>query len=316
MGKRLGLVACLVCALAATGSRAEAQFGPQPPHQLFYQSTTVARLNPLGLISFFQMGYRKRLYLSNSVFVRDNYFGIGVTGSASPAFGRGGLLVELQPVPFVRLWASYEAVGYFGTFDFLPSFQNADGANWSDSALGDASDAGRNYPTTGTQLTVSGTLQARVGPAVLRSVLRATRPDYDLRRDDEVFYDVFYDILMANRGWMTTNDLDAFYIHQDRWTVGVRYTWSRSYMPDRVFSDPMNPGNDVVTHRLGPVLVYTFFQKYKARYNGPSILFAVNWWLKHPYRTGQDVSQAFPYVLLGFSFQGDLLAPPSRDDDD
>jgi hypothetical protein len=304
----------VVVVLGSMGSsRAEAQFGPQPPHQLFYSDTTVARLNPLGLISFFQLGYRKRLFLSNSVFVRDNYFGIGVTGSVSPAFARGGLLVELQPVPFVRLWASYEAVGYFGTFDFLPSFANANTADWSDSALGDAADDGRNYPGTGTQLTVSGTLQARVGPAVLRSVLRATRPDYDLRRDDEVFYDIFYDILMANRGWMTTNDLDAFYIHQDRWTVGIRYTWSRSYLPERVM-DPMGPEmGDVVTHRAGPVVAYTFFQKYKARYNGPTILLAVNWWLKHPYRTGEDVSQAFPYVLLGFSFQGDLLAPPSDD---
>lgn len=32
----------------------------------------------------------------------------------------------------------------------------------------------------------------------------------------------------------------------------------------------------------------------------------VNWWLEHPYRTGQEVSQAVPYIVLGFAFNGDI----------
>jgi hypothetical protein len=35
-----------------------------------------------------------------------------------------------------------------------------------------------------------------------------------------------------------------------------------------------------------------------------------SWYLKHRYRTGQDVSQAVPYVVLGFAFTSDLV--PAR----
>ncbi|MBX3250605.1 MAG: hypothetical protein KF901_25735 [Myxococcales bacterium] len=327
--KRTSTAALVALTLLMTvESRAEAQFGPQPPHQFFYQSTTVARLNPLGLITFFQFNYRKRLYQSNSIFFRDNYVGLGVMGSASPAFARGGLLFELQPLPFMRFWAAYEMHGYFGTFQFLPSFTDSsaprppggDGMpgmgapGFSDTQLREDTDRGSNYAATGTQLTLSATLQAKLGPAAIRSVARGVRPDYDLRAGDNVFYDIFFDMLIANRGWMWTNDLDIFYVHDDRFNIGIRYTWSRSFFPERAQGpreggDGERPGMDsYATHRIGPVFAWTPWREYKSRFNGPTLIVAINWWVQHPYRRGQDVSAAFPYTIIGFSFQGDLLA--------
>ncbi len=294
---------------------AEAQFGPQPPNQLYYRTTTVARLNPLGLINFSQFTYRRRLFQSNSIFTRDNYIGFGVVPTLSPAFGRIGAQLEFQPVPFLRFWATYEFVGYFGTFDYMQSFANAN-ADYSDSDLDDLDP----YSMTGSQLTLSGTLQAKLGPLALRSVLRATRPDYDLRGDDPVYYDILWDSMIENENWFFNNDFDLLYLHQDRFTVGIRYTWTRAF-----FSGDAFPGtdctmadcrSDIRTHRIGPLFAYTHFKEYKARYNGPTFLVAINWWLKHPYRTGQDVSQAFPYIILGFSFSGDLLAPPRREQEE
>ncbi len=296
---------------------ASAQYGPQPPNQMYYQSVTVARLNPLGLISFSQFTYRRRLFQSNSIFTRDNYIGIGIAPSVSPAFGRLGAMLELQPVPFLRFWAMYELVGYYGTFQFMQSFDSPN-AEYSDSTLDDLEETGTNYGLLGSQLTLSGTLQAKVGPAAVRSVLRATRPDYDLRDGDSVFYDAFYDTLVADRGWMLNNDLDVLILPRDQWTIGVRYTWNRSFFRESDYpAGEMDRRGDIVTHRVGPILAYTHFKEYKARFNGPTVLLVLNWWVKHPYRTGEDVHQAIPYVLLGFAFRGDLTAPPrDRSDSD
>ena len=38
------------------------------------------------------------------------------------------------------------------------------------------------------------------------------------------------------------------------------------------------------------------------------LILNVAWYLQHRYRTGAEVSQAVPYVVLGFAFQSDLLS--------
>lgn len=299
---------CVTLMLCALPERGAAQFGPQPPHQVYYQSLTAARVNPFGAFSLLQLTYRKRLFQSSSIFLRDNYVGFGLSTVLSPSFARVGPMVELQPVPFLRFTASYHYLGYFGNFQFLTSYPEGSdprAVDWSDTALDAGESAGLNYSTTGTQLTLSGTLQAKVGPAAIRSTFRAVRSDYDLRSGDDLVYDIAYDVLVANEGWMTTNDLDAIYLPRDSWAIGVRYTRTRSYFDGE---------GSILTQRVGPLLAYTFFKEYKERFNGPTLLLILNWWVDHPFRTGEDTSQAFPYVVLGFRFNGDLTAPPSSDD--
>ena len=124
------------------------------------------------------------------------------------------------------------------------------------------------------------------------------------------------------------------YLHADKWTVGARYTLVTP------FYDDAPRGNNGPFDRIGPVLAYTFFKKYKDSFNGPSIILLMRWWTRHRWRTGDamgctqgviagdgcastdplvpsngrlvtdGVSQAFPYIIIGFDFRGDLLPNP------
>ena len=53
-------------------------------------------------------------------------------------------------------------------------------------------------------------------------------------------------------------------------------------------------------------MVYRLNDTTGTAFNQPTVFAMANWWLSHRYRTGEEVSQAFPYVLLGFAFNGDL----------
>ena len=43
------------------------------------------------------------------------------------------------------------------------------------------------------------------------------------------------------------------------------------------------------------------------RFNRPTLILIVNWYVSHRWRTGQDVNQGFPYLVLGFAFTSDLI---------
>jgi hypothetical protein len=60
-------------------------------------------------------------------------------------------------------------------------------------------------------------------------------------------------------------------------------------------------------HRIGPVAALTFYDDGYTSFNKPTLILAASWYLRHRYRTGQDVSGALPLLLLGFAFQSDLL---------
>ena len=90
--------------------------------------------------------------------------------------------------------------------------------------------------------------------------------------------------------------------------LGVRYTavhadYSRSTFPNGgYFGNPNTP-----THMIGPMVLYRFFDRPGARFNQPSVVLILNWYLTHRYRTGKAVSRAIPYGAIGFIFNGDLL---------
>jgi hypothetical protein len=58
---------------------------------------------------------------------------------------------------------------------------------------------------------------------------------------------------------------------------------------------------------VGLLAAYTFFDEGYTAFNKPTVVLISSWYLKHRYRTGQDVSQAVPYVVLGFAFTSDLI---------
>ena len=293
--------------VVASAEHAAAQYGPPPPTQLFYRSTTAARLNPLGLFTNLKMTYRVRLFQTNSIFTRDNFVGFGMNAGASPAFGRVAPYVEVQPVPMVNLWAMYEFVGYFGSFEFLNSYSSPN-ENFSDAAQDDILDRGENYSARGGQLTIGLTLQMKVGPVAIRSQGRLVRPDFNLRNGDRYFYDPLYDALIQDEGWFLQNDIDLAYIHQNRWTAAIRYTMVRPF-----YSGVDDHNNQV--DRLGFILAWTKFREYKARFNGPTVLLLAQWHVRHQWRDGDtdEPSRFLPYLAIAFDFRGDLLAGPRQE---
>lgn len=292
----------------------------RPQHSIFLRNTFVGRVNPVGLIDLLQLSYRHRLYKEDEAALADNFVGIGVVPTVSPAFARIGPILEFQPASVLHLWASYELLYYFGAFDFLQSFASPR-ADFSDTEIqrrGDLpkSDPARNYAATGTQLNLGATAQIKVGPIAVRNLFRAMRPEYDARSGDRVVYDILFDTLVPNGGWFMNNDDDALYVTSfglsagARWTANYAFYRARDYAPGEDSSQ--NPNTPM--HRVGPVIAYSFWKDRGGAFDNPTVLFIANWWLEHRWRTGADVGQGVPYLAVGFQFTGELLKQPPPSD--
>jgi hypothetical protein len=138
----------------------------------------------------------------------------------------------------------------------------------------------------------------------------ATYHRMSLEPGDTVWYDQYFDLLTPRVGWSVSNDLDVMYRMNLAGTstlrLGVRYNWARAYIDGSTRED-VNEG----THRVGPLVAYTLYDEPGGRVNRPTILGIINWHTQHPYRTGQDISGALPYFVLGYSISGDLI-PSSK----
>jgi hypothetical protein len=306
-----GRVAALVAATIAVTAPAglSAQVRDQPPTQLAYTFLGGFRYNPLGVILHFDGTHRLRLYEGHGDLTRQNFVGAGVHVAASPTWARVGPRIELQPLTILHLWASYELAGYFGTFDSLASFPSPR-ADFSDSAIGRRELAGAtaSYATTGTQFRLGATVQVKLGPIALRSVFQAVRGDFGLEREDRVYYDQSYDVLMPDGAFVLMNDADLLFVSEEL-VAGIRYTVAKPlYGAEHHASGevPGGPGNHL--QRLGPILIYRLATDVGTHFDQPSLILLVQWHLRHRYRTGADVSQALPYIGAAFMVTGDLLA--------
>jgi hypothetical protein len=291
--------------------------GPRPENQLLVQNTLIACVNPAGLVDLAEIGYRRRLYATASPALADNFVGIGVVPTVSPAFVRAGPVLEVQPASVLSLAASYEEIRFFGNFNSLESFA---------SPLADYDDAERlrrgqlpagspdaPYAAHGTQLNLAGTLQAKVGPFAARGTARFMRPDYDVRAGDRVVYDPAYDVLVPNRGWFMSQDVDAVYMTDGGLVAGARWTSTFAFYRASDFAPgevPHNPNTPM--HRLGPVVAYSFWKHRGGVFDDPTVFLMSAWWLSHRYRTGAEGSPAVPLVAVGFQFTGDLLPALTR----
>ena len=280
---------------------------PYPAERLLLRNISLIRLNPLGLFDELRLTYRRRLYDHDSVALRDNFAGAGVVGVITPAFLRGGPSVEIQPASVLQLTASYEWIRYFGTFNFLQSFPSAR-ADYSDTTLKERGDVGLNYSTSARELTLTALLQAKVGPVAVRSSTRLIRTDANLIAGDRTYYHTLYDIMAPAHGWLVANDSDALFVGRKRLAIGARYSMVHALYDDDDFAQgkPRSTSNTPI-HRLGPFAAYTFYDDPNAAINTPTLVVLSQWWLKHRYRTGADVSQAMPFVVVAFSMTSDLL---------
>lgn len=302
--------AALIASLIARPASAQ-EVRPQPEVELRYQSLTAARVNPLGLVSMFDLTLRARLHEHESAILTQNYAGIGMTGGLSPAWGRVGVLAELTPLTILRLYASYEIVGYFSTFNLFASFPSPF-SDFSDTGIKDQSNqAGTaSYDTYGGQLTLGATVQVKLGPIAARNLFRAGHVSFRMRDGDRVFYDQLSDMLLPNDGWYLINDVDVLGLFDFGLAIGARWTYSHSFLEAQHYAPLDNPAvvPETDIHRLGLLAAWTIEDNQGARFDRPTLILIAQWHLVHRYRTGADVHVGLPYIALAFQFTGDLLS--------
>ena len=290
---------------------AESMVAPPPalePWKLhgYYRLTAAARLNPLGLFLGGTVLGRMRMYASDSAALKDNYIGFGPVLLLSPANMRVGAGLEVQPLSILQLSTSYELFAHFGSFEYLQSYPSPTYGT-SDRDLRALKDARQNYAGIGGVFTLAALLQLKVGPIAVRSNLRAFYYTMRLRAGDRVWYDSILDVMSPNHGWVLTKDTDLLYVTNFGLAAGVRYTMTHSFFGAEHYEpgETPQPVLNSPTHRLGPFIAYTFFDRgERAAVNAPTLVLIVQWYMRHRYRAGQVSSAGLPQLALAFTVKG------------
>ena len=277
-----------------------------PKTALMHQSLSIIRYNPLGLQHEHRLMWRMRLSDSDKILWKDTYVAFGPEIMATPSLQRFGVRLQAKPIAVFEFFALAEYLYFLGNFDYVQSYKDA-AADFSTEAQKAATERGENYSALIGKVSVSGRLQAKVGPIAVRSTNRMSRFWFDAKDEHKVFFDIYTDLLTPVNGWTFWQDNDVLYIN-GRLIVGLRHTWSQSFLSDDamqpVAADAPAPN---VTHRVGPIIAYRLRDDPKygdTWYRRPTLLVLAQWWVKHPYRTGQEISQAIPWLVVGFAFNG------------
>jgi hypothetical protein len=269
---------------------------PPPTHRFWYRNALFARVNPLGLQDQLHLGYRYQLVKKTGLLYGDSYLFVGAAVNASPSFARVGARVETMPIALVQFYAQYQFIQYLGTFDNVTSFSGPNDA-YSDQTL-DSLDAATL--ASGGVFETGLRIQAKIGPFAIRNTAAFASYQLKLPEGDTYFYEQYWDRLVPNNGWIVQNDLDVLAVI-GKTTIGLRYTYSDTIIGDGSLADEEN-------HRLGPLFAFKFHERDAgARFNNPTLFLAAQWWLKHPYRAGQEQNQGLPLIALGLMFDGDLI---------
>ncbi len=313
VGARRSVVRCalMVLTLAACWPQSvlASEQGEQrdpPRHRIVYSSLLALRISPLGLEERLMVGYHRRLYTSSSILWRDCFVGLDLTPVINPAQVALGAQITLRPIALLVLSARYSFLAWFGNFNYLQSFTSPH-EDYSDTSLELNAEQQRNYSTSGGQLQLQAQVLGKLGHLVLRNDLKLFHHDVGLRHGDSLFYDFTLDAMVPDAGWVLSNDTDLVYLTSWGLVAGLRHTLvhalyqDRHYQPGESTDNPNTPFS-----RLGPLLAYVLYDKPQRVFNKPTLLLIVNWYLTHRFRTGADVSQGVPYVVLGFKFGGDL----------
>ncbi|PRP97327.1 hypothetical protein [Enhygromyxa salina] len=296
---------------------------PEPPaappsnigskHSITYTSLLAPRINPLGLEERLWIGYEYRLYDKDKTILNGSNLAIYFRPIVNPAITLIGATVQVQPAAVLRLRATYSYVQWFGTFQFMQTYKSPHD-DYSETRLDAQADAGENYVTGGHQVELEALVQARYKGLVFRSGTFGIYNHYsNLRGDDDLFYAVRYDILAPAQGWLLTNDTDLLWLQDIKGPrhatamFGARASTVMPFYKDEVYEE-----GDVIENpngpqfKLGPALGYVFYDRPERRFNKPTLLMMPQWNLKHRWRTGRDVSTAFPTIVIAFVFSGQL----------
>lgn len=272
---------------------------PPPKNRLWYSNASFLRVNPLGLINVHRLGWRHRLSTKDSILFQDTYVFVGGGAIVTPAWARIGGYAEVQPLAILRAFTEISAVGYYGTFDQILTWDDQDAA-FDDASIAERGDAGEASGKLGYTMTFGGTLRAKVGPIAVRTTAQVSSINLDLDADNLYFYDQYWDRLAPDGGWMVLNDFDILFV-KDKLRLGARHTFS-----DTLDGNGGDTTGAMAQHRVGPLFAWQFKDKKPGtKFNQPTVFVIAQWWLQHPYRTGEKQPQALPLIAAGFAFNGD-----------
>jgi len=291
--------------------------------RLMISDLTIFRLNPIGLETRSRIGLQKKLYASNKKISENNFFFLGAFPKLNPASAQFSLGGELQPASIFNVRTYYELQQFFGTFGFLQSFGSAN-ANYSDHNLATLKDQSATKPEAKLvqHFSVQPQIMLKFGKIAVRSLLQLDYWKFDLSRGD-LFYEPTFDTLLPNNGWTMSTDTDVLYVNGKGLAAGLRHTYVRPFYKSSHFTDSADENTydgQNAHHRVGFFGAYTFKDKGPSTFNKPTAILIVSFYMKHKYRAGEpdtlDVghtaddyrTRAFPYLILGFAFESDLLA--------
>ncbi len=333
---------------SSVGIGPSGQATPAPLWRLTLSNLLVLRLNPVGLEDQVRFGFQRRLPALEGQTGRlfaDRFVFFGIAPRLNPAFVKIGPSIEIQPLSILNLRVAAEYVGFFSTFGFLQSYPSAQD-EYSDQRIANCASADatvrqscgyrdgagveqlgsserRNYQANGFHLMIEPLVQLKLGQFALRNKLALEYWYMNVRDGDRVFFDVTLDTLVPTRGWVLANDLDLLWVSKFGLIAGVRYTAVMPFYGGK----EVRPGESAANianglQRLGPMLSYTFFDRGFTRFNKPTLMLVTGFYLSHRYRAGQEPAailpgvyvhnRAMPYIVVGFSFQSDLLKSARR----
>ncbi|MBN1210920.1 MAG: hypothetical protein JXB05_39090 [Myxococcaceae bacterium] len=277
-----------------------------PGSRLLINNLIAVRLNPLGLENQTRAGYQSVLYRNEGALFRDNFLFLGASSKLSPAAIKAGPTVEFQPLSVFNLRLTAEYVAFFSTYGYVQS-RPSPNAEYSDTLLEAGDSAGQNYAASGAHFMLEPLVQLKVGPIAVRNRFSLEYWSMGLREGDRVWYDGTLDTLVPGKGFTYGNELDILYLGRSPLVVGARYSLVKPLYRARHFAAGEVESENNSHHRVGLLAAYVFWDEGYTAFNKPAVLLNVAWYLRHRYRTGAEVSQAVPYVVLGFAFQSDLL---------
>lgn len=264
--------------------------GDIPARGLEFQHSVLVGRNPGATEVRSRIGYRLRLGQNQE------FLSLGGLVRLSPGSATAGLVVDWQPIAVFNLRALVEGVDFF--HGQLRSY---------DSPLADYSnpkaDAASAHATTGWRAMLKPTLQSTVGPIRVQSITTVDYRDMGLRAGDSVWYEYGPDSLLPDRGWTLTEEVNLVHAAGPL-KLGTTFRYFLPlYLPEHFRPGEQAPVGLNANMRLGLLAAYTFFEGGASFFRNPSVFASTQWHLLHPYRTGIKVSQAIPFVVLGFSFQ-------------
>ena len=199
--------------------------------RLVHESNLQIRATPIGLSHASDTGYRFPLFDSDSDLLDGTHIDAGVATNLSPSYGWIGPYVELLPVAVLNLRASFQAMGYFGTFGYLylpgDDPEGSDG-DWSDEALDRAWDDGLGESAGGWKLELQATPQIMVGPVVATVETDFSHINMGV---DDAYYEPFYDLFFEPTDQLVVTRPTVGYLmdmEEGHLLIGAR--WERAWV--------------------------------------------------------------------------------------